>query len=187
MKTFVISLGGSLIVPDDVDSIFLRNFKKLIESYSSKGCRFGIICGGGKIARRYMEAAFKARKLSNQELDWIGTYATQLNANLVRVLFGNNANDEIIINPNEKIRPKKKILVAGGWKPGWSTDFDAVLLAKNLESKVVVNMSNVDYVYDKDPKKSKNAKPIKNICWRDFRNLGDFLDGKKFKGTVIAD
>ena len=76
-------------------------------------------------------------------------------------VFGNIADNCFIIDPTKKIKSKKKVLIAGGWKPGWSTDFDAVLLAKNLKAELVINMTNVDYVYNKDPKKSKGAKPIK--------------------------
>ena len=65
----------------------------------------------------------------------------------------------------------KKILIAAGWKPGWSTDYDTVLLAKNLNVKTIINMSNIDYVYDKDPKKNKDAKKIKNIFWRRYRKI----------------
>ena len=32
-------------------------------------------------------------------------------------------------------------------------------------------MSNIDYVYDKDPKKSSDAKPIEIISWKEFRKM----------------
>ncbi|MBL7056137.1 UMP kinase [Candidatus Woesearchaeota archaeon] len=171
MKTIVLSLGGSLIAPDKVDAQFLKNFKKTVDKFVRKGFRFVIICGGGKIARNYQEAASKIIKTDNNTLDWIGIYATILNANFVKELFGNTAHSEIITNPTKKISSKKKIIVASGWKPGWSTDYDAVLLAKQLKSDMIVNMSNVDYVYDKDPKKFKSAKKINNTCWKHFREL----------------
>ena len=170
-KTIVLSLGGSLIAPDDVDIIFLKNFKNIIEHYAKKGFKFIIVCGGGKLARNLQQAASKIPKVTNKDLDWLGIYATRANASLVKGVFKNNVQDRIIINPNEKISFKKNIIVAAGWKPGWSTDYDAVLLAKNLRIKEIINMSNVDYVYDKDPKKFRDAKKIEKISWNEFSKL----------------
>lgn len=170
-KTIVLSLGGSLIFPQDLDKIFLINFKKVIQKYASKGCRFVIICGGGKLARSFQQAASKAKKLSNEQLDWLGIYATRINAHLLKSAFGNSANEVVIANPTSKLIFKKNIFVAAGWKPGWSTDYDAVLLAKNLNVSEVLNMSNIDYVYDKDPKKYKHATKIEKINWKDFSKL----------------
>ncbi len=179
MKTIIMSLGGSVIVPDKIDIKFLKSFKKIVEKFVKKGYKFVIYCGGGKIARDYQKAASKF-KVSNRDLDWIGIHATVLNANFVRILFGNIAEDFIVTNPTSKIKFNKKILIAAGWKPGWSTDYDAVLLAKNLKINTMINMSNIDYVYDKDPKKNRNAKKIKNINWKGFRKI----TGNKWKAGL---
>ena len=170
-KIVVLSLGGSLIVPGSYDTDFLRKFKKLIESYVKKGYKFAIICGGGKLARNIQEAASEISKISDEDLDWLGIYATRLNALLLRYIFGANTQDPIIANPNDKLVFKKNIIIASGWIPGWSTDYDAVLLAKNLGAREVINMSNVDYLYNKDPKKHSNAKKIEKISWIDFRKM----------------
>ncbi len=171
-KTIVLSLGGSLIVPDDVDHSFLRQFVSLIKRYVTKGCKFAIVCGGGSIARKYMQAALKVTKLDNEALDWIGIEATKMNAFLLKQLFGSHAHDAIIYDPNKKISFKNKhILIASGWKPGWSTDYDAVLIAKQLKVDTVVNMSNVDYVYSSDPRKNKHAQPIAALSWKSYRKM----------------
>ena len=147
----VISLGGSLICPDGLDVPFLKKFRALIEDFPEK--KFGIVCGGGKLARNYASGASEITAVSEKDLDWIGIRATHLHAEVVRSLFDDFAYPEIIVNPTKKLRTKKMILVAGGWKPGWSTDMDAVLLAKNIGAKLVINLSNIDHVYDKDPRK----------------------------------
>ncbi len=170
-KTIVMSLGGSLIVPDDIDVKFLKGFKKTIENYVKKGCKFVIYCGGGRLARNLQKSASKITKLSNEDLDWLGIYATRLNAQLIKSIFNKNAENFIVENPNSKINFNKNIIIACGWKPGWSTDYDAVLVAKNLGVKEVLNMSSVDYVYDKDPKKHKNARKIEKITWQDYSKL----------------
>ena len=86
-------------------------------------------------------------------------------------MFGYLACGEININPHQKILTKKPILIGAAYKPGWSTDYDAVYLAKTYGAKSVANLSNIDYAYDKDPKKYKNAVPIKSINWKDFRKI----------------
>jgi len=170
-KTIVVSLGGSLIVPDDIDINFLKSFKKVIDKYIKKGCKFVIYCGGGRLARNIQQAASKIAKLSNEDLDWLGIHSTRLNAQLIKMVFKNNAEDSITNNPNKKFEFKKNILVAAGWLPGWSTDYDAVLLAKNLGIKEIINMSNIDYVYYKDPKKYRDAKKIERINWKNYMKL----------------
>jgi uridylate kinase len=171
-KTIVLSLGGSLIVPNDVDHMFLRQFVSLIRRYTKKGYKFAIICGGGSIARKYQQAALKVAKLDNDALDWIGIEATKMNAFLLRQLFGNHAHDAIIYDPSRKIAfGGKHVLIASGWKPGWSTDYDAILIAKQLKIDTVVNMSNIDYVYSSDPRKNRHANPIAALCWRHYRRM----------------
>jgi len=181
-KTIVMSLGGSVIVPDKIDINFLKSFKKTIDKYTNKGYRFVIICGGGKIARDYQKAASQIVKQSNDYLDWLGIHATKMNAWFMKAVFGKDAEKLIVDDPRKKVSFTRNILIAGGWKPGWSTDYDAILLAKNLGVKTIINMSNIDYLYDKDPKKYNNAKKIKNISWKRYRKIS----GSKWKAGLNA-
>ena len=148
-----------------------RNFKLIIEKFVKKGFKFVIICGGGKIARNLQQTASKISNATEKDLDRLGIYATRYNAMLVRGIFNEYAQESVISNPNEKISFRNSIIIAAGWKPGFSTDYDAVLLAKNLKIREVINMSNVDCVYDKDPNKHRNAKKIERINWDGFRKL----------------
>ncbi len=172
MHTYIISLGGSLIVPDKVDVNFLKRFREIILNHI-KESRFIIICGGGKTARRYQEAASGVMKLGSEDLDWIGIHSTRLNAQLIKIIFKNIAHPIVIHNPTEKLKlkDKERVVVAAGWKPGSSTDYDAVLLAKNFRVTQLINLSNVDYVYNKNPKKYPDARPIKAINWKEFRKI----------------
>lgn len=169
-KTIIVSVGGSIIVPSEIDVSFLKYFKSFIDSQIKKGFRFVIVCGGGKTSRNYQTALRNISKTSAKDLDWLGISATILNAQLVRAIFSNNADALISTDPN-KAKLTKKILVASGWRPGRSSDFVAVTLAKKLKARRVVNLSNIDYVHDKDPNKFKGATPIENISWRNFRNI----------------
>jgi len=170
-EIIIISVGGSLIFPDEIDAGFLKNFKNLILKHVKKGKRFALMCGGGKICRRYQSAAKKLTKLSGEDIDWLGINVTIMNAQFIRTIFNRLAFPKVVTNPTEKINFREKILVASGWRPGCSTDYDAALLAKNLKVKKLVNLTNVDYIYDKDPNKFKDAKKIKEISWKEFRGL----------------
>lgn len=173
-ETIIISLGGSLIVPEEIDWQFLRTFKRVIGEKIKEGYKFIIITGGGKTARKYQEASLKITKLTTDDRDWIGIHATRMNAHFIRTIFRDDAHPRINTNPNdleEFYNFKENILVAAGWKPGFSTDLDAVLLAKYFKIHKLINLSNIDYVYDKDPNKFPDAKKLKNISWKDFRKI----------------
>ena len=173
-KVFVISLGGSIVIPKPggIDILFLRNFKNLILKFLKKGYQFIIIVGGGKICRIYQGAAKEVGNASSNDMDWLGIEATKLNAKLIQVIFQKQSYKKVIDNPLTKSDfSKAKIVIASGWKPGFSTDFDAVLFAKRAKAKTIINLSNIDFVYDSDVNIYKNAKPIKNISWNDYLKL----------------
>jgi uridylate kinase len=174
-KSVVISLGGSIIVPDQIDLDFLNEFKRVISSLPDE--RFIIICGGGKICRTYQDAARATGEVSTEDLDWIGIRATRLNAELVRTCFGHDAHEKVMHDPNEPIDSTCRIIVGAGFEPGSSTDLRAVQLAKRFEAARVINMSNIDYVYSADPKIDPGAEKMKVISWPAFRRLvGDTWD-----------
>lgn len=183
-EVIVISLGGSLIAPKEgIDWKFLKKFRQLIIEQIGKDKRFVIITGGGNTARLYQEAANKTIKLTNDDRDWIGVHSTRLNAHLIKTIFREYAHPRINKNPRTSEDLKKhfakgeKIMVAAGWRPGWSTDYVATILAERLGSKLIINLSNIDYAYTSDPRKNKSAKKIKNINWKDFRKIvGDKWD-----------
>lgn len=169
----IISIGGSLVIPKTgFDIPFLKKFRKLIIDEVGRGAHFILIVGGGATARAYQEALRSALgRVTNEQLDWLGVHATVLNAQFVRMVFGDYAHHEVQMNPTKKIKTSKPIIIGSGWKPGWSSDYDAVLAAKTYGAREVINLTNIDYVYDKDPTKFKNVKPITRILWRDYRAM----------------
>ncbi len=170
-ERIVVSVGGSLIVPDQIDADFLIRFKALILEKVQRGFTFSIIAGGGKTARRYQDAANAVTPLSQFDLDWLGIHSTRLNAQLLRNIFVGYAHPQVIKNPTIDVEADEPIIIAAGWQPGCSTDYDAVLIAKNLGATRLVNLSNIDYVYTADPKKDPNAKKIERISWAEFREI----------------
>ena len=161
-----------MIVPDEIDANFLLRFRELILRKVKDGLSFYIVTGGGKLARRYQDAARAARgDLSNEDADWIGIHSTRLNAHLFRTMFLEDAQDRIMKNPTRLANSKYPIIIGSGWKPGNSTDYCSVLAAKKLGAKKLVNLSNIDYVYDKDPRSNPDAKKFETLSWGEFRNL----------------
>ncbi len=168
-ETIIISLGGSLVAPEKIDTEFIKKFRDLVLSYLPVK-KFIICVGGGKIAREYHKALSEFGA-SNNEKDWAGINITWLNAEVVRISFGAEAYSKVIKQPTKKIKTNKDIILSGGWKPGWSTDYDSVLLAKNFGVKIVINLTNIDYICDRDPKKFSGAERIDKISWKDYRKI----------------
>jgi uridylate kinase len=172
-ETIVMSVGGSLIVPDQIDSSFLKALKNFVDEEISAGRRFIIIAGGGRTARRYQDAASEVAELSKEDVDWMGIHATRLNGQLLRTIFYDTAYKVVIKNPDDilDVPDKENLIIASGYRPGASTDLRAIQIAERVGAKKVINLSNIDYVYTSDPKTDPEAKKIEKISWTDFREL----------------
>ena len=170
----ILSLGGSIVAPDGVDTAFLKKFKTLVESYlaADPKRKLILVIGGGAPARVYQRAFREIEPNAPADVqDWIGITATRLNAQLVKSIFGDLCKDPVVTDPSADISFTGRILVGAGWKPGFSTDFDAVYLAERFGGKTVVNLSNIVKVYTDDPKKNPDAKPLDKISWVDFQKM----------------
>lgn len=167
----IIALGGSIIIPDEINTGFLKNFRKLILKFTKQGKKFIIVTGGGKIARNYQKAASQIIKITREDLDWIGIHATRINAHLLRTIFFKESYPVILDNPYKTVHTRKPIIIASGWRPGWSTDYISILLAKRFGAKEAIIAGRPPYVYTKDFLKYKNAKPIKKIDWKSYRKI----------------
>ena len=187
----VISLGGSIVAPDGVDEAYLKEFSALIGEFIAQDDkrRFILVVGGGGPARTWQKAY---RNISsapdNEQADWIGIMATRLNAQLVRAIMGDLCTQEVVTDPTQVEPLMGRVLVASGWKPGFSSDYDAVLLAERFHADAVINLSNIEKVYTDDPKKNPGAKPIDSISWTDFcAMVGDeWVPGKNVPFDPIA-
>jgi len=167
-QTIVLSLGGSIIFPNDIDINFLKRFRKVIISLLPK-YKFIIICGGGKICRKYINASKQIIKNKNIVYDRLGIKVTEVNAELIKSIF-TDYNAKVYPDYRKKVN-FKHILIGCGFLPGTSTDFDAVMFAHYYNAKTLINISNIEYVYTKDPKKYKDAEKIEKISWKDFRKI----------------
>lgn len=189
--TKVLSVGGSIVVPETPDTDFLKKFVAMTSEWLSKDSsrRLILVVGGGGPARIYQGAYREiVSAADNSEADWIGIMATRLNAQLLKASFGALCPNPVVYNPTEDVEFKGQVLVAAGWKPGFSTDTDAVYLAEKFSADTVVNLSNIEKVYTDDPRKNPDATPIDNITWTDFRKMvGDeWVPGKNCPFDPIA-
>ncbi len=187
----IISLGGSIIVPDDVDSAFIKSFRDAMISYldADRDRRIVLVTGGGAPARRYQEAYREiVTTPSTHDQDWIGIAATHLNGTLLRSVFSEYCSDPLVTDPTADISFSGQVLIAAGWKPGFSTDNDAVVLAQRFGADRVINLSNIAKVYSDDPKKNPEAVPLDHIGWRAFRDMvGDeWIPGRNVPFDPVA-
>jgi uridylate kinase len=192
-EKIVISVGGSLIVPDGgTNTGFLIKLNKFVRTRlaENKNRQFFLIVGGGEISRHYRDTGKKVigHELSDDDLDWLGIHATRLNAHLVRTIFRDIAHPAIIDDYSFIRKAGEAVVVGAGWKPGWSTDYDAVLVCEDYGPRTIINLSNITKVYDKDPNKNKDAKPFDKISWTEFRKLvGDkWIPGMHVPFDLIA-
>jgi uridylate kinase len=188
----VISLGGSIVAPDKVDEAFLRDFRALIGDVLQRDRerRFIFVVGGGGPARAW-QGAYRnilGDRGTDGEADWIGVMATRLNAQLVKAVMGDWCPQEVVIDPTGVEALSGRVLVAAGWKPGFSSDYDAVLLAEKFGAREVINLSNIERVYTGDPRKDPAATPIDAIGWADFRAMvgEEWTPGKNVPFDPVA-
>ena len=160
--------------PSKPDLDFIEKFVETIESHH---LRFVVFIGGGGLSRQFQQIASQNMKTSNFILDELGIVATRINASLLKSEFGSIAEEKIILDPNKKLIMKRKVAVGGGWKPGASTDDCAVRFAAANKIRTVINISNTNFIYDKDPKKYPEAKPLRKTSWKVIQKIV----GKKWK------
>ncbi len=173
---YIISLGGSLIIPQSSQQInidYLLQFKQMLSTHIAQGKRFFIITGGGYTARQYQNAGRPLTNLDNSDLDWLGIYATHLNAQFVRTIMKEWSYPQIIDHQNQDLVDVESypIVVSGGWHPGNSTDYIAVKIAEKYGAEKLMNLSNIDYVYTSDPKVDPEAIPLPQMTWTEFRSM----------------
>ncbi|MFA5764377.1 MAG: UMP kinase [archaeon] len=168
-KLFVISAGGSVFIKEEINAAKIKQFCELIDKFSAQGYKFVVVIGGGKTARAYQEVA-KKMGANNFELDTIGINATKLNA----MLFLNgikNAYPKVVDKLSElKIIINNYTPILGGMSEGQTTDAVAALAAEVLGGKFI-NLSNVDGIYDADPRIDSDAVLFEKLSFNDVNFL----------------
>lgn len=187
----ILDLGGSIVAPDHIDTEFIKEFRSFLVNWleEDKNRKAILIIGGGAAARKY-QTAYKDidPNPTHDEQDWIGIAATRLNGQLLRGVFKDYCKDDVIINPETEGEFRDRVMIAAGWKPGFSTDYDSVVLAKRFGAKTVLSLSNIAKIYTDDPKKNPEAKPLDSLSWDEYKKMcGDeWTPGKNIPFDPVA-
>jgi len=183
-KVIVLSLGGSLIIPDNINLKFLNEFKKVILK-NTKKYKFIIVCGGGSTARKYI-SALKESGASEKLQSLSGISATRMNARFMNYFFNNDPKKGIPhkMRSIKKYLRKQDVVFCGAleYKPHQTSDGTGAEIAKYFKTDFI-NLTNVQGLHDKNPLKYKNARFIPEISWREFHKMANknkFKPGQHF-------
>ena len=189
MKPLItLSLGGSVINPGNINSKFLEDFSIAIRELVHK-YKFMIVCGGGKVAREYIKGL--PNGLTEGERDYMGIAATWLNAQLLTYYFKGRCSP-VLPSTVKKLTEHLQtydIGISGGFLTAIKTDEDAAILADLYGSPILVNVTNVDGIYDKDPKQYSDAKKYSELTYNQFYEIVSPLSlnaGSNAPFTLIA-
>ncbi|MDC7238927.1 MAG: UMP kinase [Spirochaetales bacterium] len=187
----ILDLGGSIVAPELIDTDFLKKMRDFLLEWLNEDStrKLILIIGGGAPARKYQTAYRETDPDAvEDELDWIGIMATRLNAQLMKAVMGDECQDPVVTDPTVIKEMKGRVLVAAGWKPGFSTDYDAVLLAENFGASTILNLSNIKKVYSADPNLDPSAVPLDSLSWAEYQEMcGDsWTPGKNTPFDPVA-
>jgi uridylate kinase len=173
-QVIVLSLGGSLIIPDDIHLEYLAKFKKVILKNARK-YKFIVVCGGGSIARKYIYALRKVG-LNHMFQGFAGISATRMNARFMSYFFKQDQKRGIPhkLAELQHYVSKFDIVFCGSleYDRKQTSDSTAAQIAGFFKCKFV-NLTNVKGLYNKNPFEHKDAKLIPEISWENFDKMAN--------------
>jgi uridylate kinase len=152
----VISIGGSILASPTPNLDYIKSFSNLLIKLHKEGYKLMVVVGGGRIAKDYISSA-RELGASEEYCDEIGIRATRMNAMLLTIALGEYASKTIPEDFETACR-SSKIFLMGGIEPGQTTDAVAAKLAVECDAELLINATNVDGIYDSDPKENPSAK-----------------------------
>lgn len=159
-----ISLGGSLLTRDMSPENY-RRYARVLKELKKEGHQLVVVCGGGRPAREFISIA-RGLGADSSLQDRLGILATHVNALLLIAALGPDAHLHVHRRRSEiKRNLGDRILIGGGHLPSSSTDYRAVLFAEAMGADLVVNATDVDGVYDKNPEKHPDAVKLDRITF----------------------
>lgn len=185
-KVIVLSLGGSLIIPGEINVKYLKDFKKIILK-NIKKYKFIIVCGGGSIARKYISALQEIGMNENFQ-SFAGISATRMNARFMSYFFNQNQERGIPHKMRELRRYVKKfdVVFCGAleYQPHQTSDSTAAEIAKEFRCSFI-NLTDVPGLYNKNPKEHKDARFIPEIPLEDFYEMVNKIKFKPGQHFVL--
>lgn len=169
-QVFLIKLSGEAMSGTrgfGLDFECIEKICRKIKACHDMGVGIGIVCGGGNFLR-----GRDTKEMDRETADYTGMLATVMNSLVLKDAFTkigcqvyNQTGLSVqMIDDVDPVKARKaiddgKIVIFGGGtgKPFLSTDTGASLRATQIGANVIVKLTNVDGVYDKDPNKFSDA------------------------------
>lgn len=178
----VIALGGSIMVPNEIDGKYISRFVSFVKKMCKKH-ELVVVAGGGRTARGYIEVA-RTLGCSEEECDEVGVDATRANARLLMMAMKGFANTEVpkTVAEAKRLVGVGKVAIMGGTTPKHSTDGVAALVTEAIGADLLIKATNVDGVYDKDPREHSDAKMFEKIGIGEVRGMvkGESQDAGRY-------
>ena len=192
MTSIVAALGGSLLRPEvEKKHIWLDDLISIIRDRVAMGDRVGLVVGGGAPAREGIELA---RPLINDDyhLDKIGIAATRLNATIIREAISESGIQVSGIIPssvNEAVQllEEQPVVVMGGTMPGHTTDAVAIRFAIAARAEKCIIATNVEKVYDEDPRMKPDAKSHDYLNYEQLQKIVGPAEHKEAGQSSVVD
>ena len=177
-QVFLIKLSGEAMsgkLGYGLDFEYIEKICRKIKDCHDLGVGIGIVCGGGNFMR-----GRDAHVMDRETADYTGMLATIMNSLVLKDTFTRigcqvynqtglsvKTIDDIDSEKAKKAIEDGKIVIFGGGtgKPFFSTDTGASLRAIDICANVIVKLTNVDGVYDKDPKKFSDAVRYERVSY----------------------
>ncbi len=173
----VLDIGGSLIASPKPSYEYIKSLAEVLVELK-KEHKIIVVVGGGEVAREYIEIA-KKFGADVSFCDEIGIEVTRLNARLLISALGENCIKNVFKSTDD-VYFSERIAVMGGTFPGHTTDAVAAEVAAKKNADLLLIVSDVDGVYDSDPKKNPNAKKFDKI---NIKTLSKFIKKKHEAGS----
>ena len=166
----VAAIGGSILL-QDYNAERFKEYARLLKEQSEEHEIF-VVVGGGKPAREYI-GVVRDLGAGEAKCDDIGIEVTRVNAKLMLLALGCAAYQKVPHNFQEALEYSAtgKIVVMGGTEPAHSTDAVSAILAEYVQADLLVNLTAVDGLYTKDPKKFDDAELIEEITASDMMEI----------------
>ena len=166
----VAAIGGSILL-QDYNAERFKKYAELLKKENEEHEIF-VVVGGGKPAREYI-GVVRDLGVGEAKCDDMGIEVTRLNAKLLLLALGDAAYQRVPHNFQEALEfsATGKIVVMGGTEPAHSTDAVSAILAEYVQADLLVNLTAVDGLYTKDPKKYDDAELIEEITASDMMEI----------------
>lgn len=153
-KNVVISYGGSVFTR--VLETELEDRVEELRELSDRVEKLIVVVGAGTLKSHINASSPDA---SQAELDLVGIQATRLNASMLKTYF-DDAHPTIPTTLENVVEAVEysDLIVMGGTEPGHSTDAVAALAAELIDADVMINATDVDGIYDRDPEEEGATK-----------------------------